>query len=191
MKKTKLITSLCLLVLTFACLTFGVYSAVKTSFTASGTITFNAYECDVTIDGTITGAIQKEGGATIQTTYKGASKSGHAGYTVGTNGAIPTWTMGDMAFDELNGAGNSLEIMVRLTIKNYSNYAVNVSLLRKSPTGINTEELTFGGTDAFELEAASNGNPTSNEFAIKVYVEESSPAISGPISFTVTIEPKV
>ena len=51
MKKTKLITSLCMLVLTLACLTFGVYSAVKTSFTASGTITFNAYsvECDVAI----------------------------------------------------------------------------------------------------------------------------------------------
>ena len=191
MKKTKLITSLCLLVLTFACLTFGVYSAVKTSFTASGTITFNAYECDVTIDGTIEGAIQKEGGATIQTTYKGASKSGHDGYTAGANGAIPTWTMGDMAFDELNEADYNNYFDIRIIVSNYSAYPIKVSLTKTEvPSGITTEEKTHYG-DPFELAAMSNNSPISDGYCIRIKVSGNTPINNGAVSIALTIEPKV
>lgn len=55
MRKPKIIASLCMLVLTIAALSFGVYSAIKTSFTASGTVTFNAYGIDADLKMDISG----------------------------------------------------------------------------------------------------------------------------------------
>ena len=123
MKKSKLIATLCTLVLTLACLTFGVYSAVKTTFTASGSITFNAYNLDVLVHGEIIGAIDN---GLLATDYKNATVSKHGvdDYSTLGNGTLPNWSMGGLAFDELNE--NNL-IIIKFTIENYSKYPIKAS----------------------------------------------------------------
>lgn len=145
MKKSKLIFNLCLLVLTFACLTFGVYSAVKTSFTASGSITFNAYGLDVVVEGTITGVVAN-GTDTISTTFKGATLSNHgdSSVTVGSNGNLPTWSIGKVKFDELNEVIRSF---VTIKVTNYSEFGIEAKFGTCTvPTGITSEAIDVNTT---------------------------------------------
>lgn len=124
MKKNKLIASLCALVLTIACLTFGVYSAVKTSFTASGSITFNSYNCDVDVQldvkGIQAGSTTTKIGVTentdsstkittrtIRLTTIADTTKQHDDFKAGTNAMLLSdWdkSLGNLVFDELNTA---------------------------------------------------------------------------------------
>ena len=123
MKKGKLVTTICMLVMTIACLTFGVFALISTTFTASGTITFNAYNLDILVHGEIIGAVDN---GSLTTEYKRATVNNHGDttYTASTDGTLPAWTMGDMAFDELSG---SKLIMIKFTITNYSKFAIEAS----------------------------------------------------------------
>ena len=135
MKKSKLITNLCLIVLTIACLTFGVYSAVKTKFTASGTITFNAYGVDCLLDVTISG-IQAASDTTTNSTTHLSSKTlklstfTKTGVTDGYTKIDTTVNMGKLVFDELNANLTDEQrktITISIALKNYSGFAVQLT----------------------------------------------------------------
>lgn len=135
MKKSHLFTTLCLLVLTIASLTFGVYSAIKTSFSASGTITFNAYDVECLLDVKITG-IQADSDTTTDSTTHLSSKAlklstfSKTGVTTGYTTISTSASMGNLIFDELNSnltAEQRKTITITISLKNYSKYAVQLT----------------------------------------------------------------
>lgn len=140
MKKIKILTSLCVLVLTLACLSFGVYSAIKATFTASGTITFNAYNLDLDVVCTITG-VQGGTKTLYGTTFAYSTNATASGddrsnflndskiktddthFDLSTAGA--SMLLNELAFDELNSSSSyKNEIKISFAFTNYSEYAV-------------------------------------------------------------------
>ena len=125
MKKSKLIGSLAALVLTLVCLTFGVYSAVKTDFTASGTITFNAYGIDLDIDMSFAGTE-----TVVPTKYVSTDKDRSEHLTSGqTYTDISAGVTGiALVFDELTVPEGKtepeLKITMKLNVKNYSGFEI-------------------------------------------------------------------
>ena len=147
MKKTKLITNLCLLVLTLACLTFGVYSAVKTSFTASGTITFNAYGINLDIDmsfaGTETAIAKKYFSTHTDRSEHITSGQTYTDISAGASGLA-------LVFDELTVPEGKTEtdpkITIMLKVKNYSDFPIGaIPTLKFGASGAETTE-TFEST---------------------------------------------
>ena len=200
MKRTKIIASLCALVLTIACLTFGVYSAVKTSFTASGSITFNSYGLDVLVEGTITNAVAAGDGA-LNAKYYGATKADHgdSNYTnkVGTNGSLPQWSMGAIGFNELDTTQTDEDarntITIELKIKNYSGYPIAANATLKFGTSGSETETAFSST--FQNTVVNNaGNiadtaGTEGVLTVTITPKSFSSAISGNFKMEVEIKP--
>lgn len=144
MKKIKLISSLCALIITIACLTIGVYSAVKTSFTASGSITFNAFNLNIDLQCKITGLAPGKNGADENgektlygTTFITCSNSVDAERTKYIDGSSikdgvtdlsiqnAVVDLGNLEFNELNVNENAKNIIsLEFTFANYSDYIV-------------------------------------------------------------------
>ena len=189
MKKSKLIATLCTLILTLACLTFGVYSAVKTSFTASGSITFNAYNLDVLVHGEIIGAIDN---GSLVADYKKATVSAHnvAGYTTSGNGTLPAWSMGGLAFDELNE--NNL-ITIKFTIVNYSKYPIEASATIANQSTLESN-MNITKTDmyyCYDADYAENGTitPESGEIVLTFAPKSGAGAFNKDLNITIDIKP--
>lgn len=143
MKKSKIIPYLIMIALTIASLSFGVYSLIEATFTASGNILFNAYGLDILVEGTITNAIEGSGG-TINTKYYAATKSSHnnANYTDKVNENIPQWSIGLMAFDEFNR--NNI-ITIQLKVTNYSEFSIEATAVITNQTEME-QSLTITNT---------------------------------------------
>lgn len=200
MKKSKLISSLAALVLTIACLTFGVYSAVKTTFTASGSISFNAYGLDVLVEGTITNAVAAENG-TLNAKYYGATKSDHSNsnYTgkVGTDGNLPQWDMGAIGFNELDTTqtDETLRNTITITLKitNYSGFAISANPTLKFGTNGQETEATF--TSTFASSTTNNAKKVADTagsegtLTITLSPKSLTSAINGSFKLDVEIKP--
>ena len=173
MKRTKLFSSICMLVLTLACLTFGVYSAVKTTFTASGTITFNAYGMNLDIDMSFVGTGTAIGNKYVSTH---TDRSEHLSSQTYTD--ISTGVTGlDLAFDELTipegKTEPELKITITLNVKNYSEFPIAaIPTLKLGTSGSETVE----NFDSKFTSSVSNGVVNLAE--------------QGTAAITITISPK-
>ena len=174
MKRTKLIANLCLLVLTIACLTFGVYSAVKTSFTAIGTITFNAYGINLDIDMSFAGTGTVIGNKYVST-HTGRSEHLTSGQPYTDISAGVTGL--DLTFDELTipegKTEPELKITMTLNVKNYSGFPIAAT-----PT----------------LKLGASGSETVENFDSKFTSSVSNGVVGlaeqGTAAITITISPK-
>lgn len=199
MKRTKLITSLCTLILTIACLTFGVYSAVNTTFTATGTLIFNAYGLDVDVDCTITGA--KAGVTDNVLTYKGTSTKTDAtkdstrqpyngkDITKASDAWVFSTAANPLQFDELgideNGDETENKIIFTIRIYNYSKYPIQTkttvtkpdNLIATAPTDVTylNEFDTSAAVGTIVIELTPNGqkfDPAALSFQIELLPAE-------------------
>ena len=168
MKKSKLIATLCTLVLTIVCLTFGVYSAVKTSFTASGTITFNAYECDFDVKVT---ASNLEGadkvfygsnfiGNTARPNFSTGSKL-LAGVTDLRTGSFD---LSKLAVPELDESKDNL-ILIKFEFYNYSQTQI---VADANITTICSSKLWYTKTAMCLLDKSDGTTPTAGDFTLEI-----------------------
>lgn len=191
MKKTKLILNLSLLLLTFACLTFGVYSAVKTTFTAGGTIIFNAYDMNLDIDMSFAGtetAIENK----YVSTHKDRSDhltSGQA-YTDITTGITGL----DLTFDEFTipegKTAPEYKITITLNVKNYSSFEIMATPTLKFGASGAESTATFESTFTSTLtngvvDLASQGTAA---ITIEISPKNTASAITSNNSFKFEIE---
>ena len=147
---------------------FGVYSATTAQITASGKIGFVAHGCNVDITGTIKGhaAEDKADGIPVTTPENLGSK-------VEVRGDAKTLSIGSRYFSDMESTdGKPADIVIVLTVKNVSNFAIEATLndATKTPSSAVTitkepasetiasqQEVTFTITLSLE--------PTDGEYA--------------------------
>ena len=200
MKRTKLIANLCLLVLTIACLTFGVYSAVSTKFTASGTITFNAYNLDIdvmcTITG-ITGGTKTFYGTTFlsntnsvsatRTDYvaDGKIRTDATHFDLSSNGSV--MQLGNLVFDEISN--DNIEISIEFSFTNYSTFMAKAQGLAKIDATTKLD-CQYGGATIMNQYATDGTN--SGKFTIKISPKENASATTSAdngLSISINVSP--
>ena len=206
MKKSKLIASICTLVLTLACLTFGVYSAVKTTFTASGTIVFNAYNIDLDVKGTIKGTAEAVTDFYATTTYSETAKTDATRQTYNQNNLASGWNFGNIAFDELGANSNGYidnTITITLSFTNYSGFPVKVNVEQTSTNAnltitkndiqyiskYDTSTLATADTQVVTIIITPNGTAISKEslvFNVNAQPSELTEATAAELTYTIT-----
>lgn len=142
MKKKNWLANIALMVLAICLMSFGVYAAQTASLTMTGTVGFIAHNCEVTAVGTIANAMRGEAYdyakvATATYTQDDDSVWADSFTTIETaDGELvaddylgnETWNFGDVYFDDVNESTNNQDIVFTITLHNYSDYAVRVTL---------------------------------------------------------------
>lgn len=187
MKKSTLVTNICLIVLTIASLTFGVFSAVKAKFNATGTIDFYAYNCDVDIQIDIksvkpnnseskvgitesTDSTTKITTRTIKLTTISDTSKQHDNFKVGTNAMlVSSWdkSLGKLVFDEVNIDLNKTDVDNRATKGYWLNHIeITISVYNYSGFAIkmSVSEPTSSTSDYTKVAVDI---PTTSEYATK------------------------
>ncbi len=163
MKKRKLnifllTSALCLC---FSIMGFGIYASKQASLTTSGTVGFNAHNCEVAIVGTIENAMRgkelnyvvvennsySNQGANNNETWqdkfdKGTEQDGTL-KILSTN-SVDIWNFGDIYFDDWNNEDDIIKsIIITLEITNYSDFMVKANLSVPTLDNISTSGSTL------------------------------------------------
>ena len=206
MKRTKLIVSLCTLIFTLACLTFGVYSAINTSFTASGSITFNNYgiDADITIDiygvengtevdstdenyGTVTGLKKR---TVLAST--GSSAEARSAYQANVITTTPTLSLGELKFDELNTTVAekwASKIVLVISFTNYSKFDAQLSITQKSTTITNLTAVYGTKIKATKSTDGTTGVASTSKLMITLSPTDATAVVSGTFNPQITVKP--
>ena len=138
MKKRKfsILLNVAVLCLCVAAIAFGVYSAKNASLNVTGTIGFQAHNCQVKVEGYITYAmrsvndewqeVKNSTGGSGSTAWSDTFSTGDAYLGSST---VQTWNFGDIYFDDMASyqeAPNA--IMITIKISNYSKFPVGATL---------------------------------------------------------------
>lgn len=161
----RLVTSICLMFVCVATLTFGVLAATGVIFSVGGDNTyvdFNAYDCSIQVAGSVSGAVKADG--------KTANTQTFSKQTITNN---QTWKMTEVLyFNELSSAVPP-SIVFTFTVYNYSHFPVQTTVAKtdKITSSIN---VTYTNNNcklaAADYTNASNPVPTSAEVKVSLSV---------------------
>lgn len=156
MKKRKFsflleIATLCLCVTAIA---IGVYSAKTASLNVGGTVAFQAHNCDVYVNATISQYLDENG---VDPQSKEFVKGDSAGSFVNIHDTTTSFDFGNVFFDDINVIGNRPANYIIITIKLYNNskYAVRASFV--STPFENSGITAVAENDALVLPANQSG----------------------------------
>ncbi len=138
MKKRKfsILLNVAVLCLCVAAIAFGVYSAKNASLNVTGTIGFQAHNCQVKVEGYITYAmrsvndewqeVKNSTGGSGSTAWSDTFSTGDAYLSSST---VQTWNFGDIYFDDMASYQEApTAIMITIKISNYSKFPVGATL---------------------------------------------------------------
>ena len=130
-RKSRIIINIMTLCLCISAIAFGVYSAKNASLDITGTIGFNAHDCDVRVFATMTGGatIGSDGSLTEHTSNFGDSNNYKLISSKNTQ-AENTWTFGDVSFDDINntdGSKKAKDIVITIMMYNESKFSVKAT----------------------------------------------------------------
>ena len=130
-RKSRIIINIMTLCLCISAIAFGVYSAKNASLDITGTIGFNAHDCDVRVFATMTGGatIGSDGSLTEHTSNFGDSNNYQLISSKNTQ-AENTWTFGDVSFDDINntdGSKKAKDIVITIMMYNESKFSVKAT----------------------------------------------------------------
>lgn len=130
-RKSRIIINIMTLCLCISTIAFGVYSAKNASLDITGTIGFNAHDCDVRVFATMTGGatIGSDGSLTEHTSNFGDSNNYKLISSKNTQ-AENTWTFGDVSFDDVNntdGSKKAKDIVITIMMYNESKFSVKAT----------------------------------------------------------------
>lgn len=130
-RKSRIIINIMTLCLCISAIAFGVYSAKNASLDITGTIGFNAHDCDVRVFATMTGGatIGSDGSLTEHTSNFGDSNNYKLISSKNTQ-AENTWTFGDVSFDDVNntdGSKKAKDIVITIMMYNESKFSVKAT----------------------------------------------------------------
>ncbi len=142
-KKFNLLLNIATLCLCITAIAFGVYSAKTASLNITGTVGFQAHNCDVYVYGTVAGGTQTGGDAKF-----GAENS----YINVHDTTKNSWTLGTLMFDDLGDVPegkNAKDIVITLKMFNESKFDVRAKF--------NTNFLTAN----YSGKVKATANPTT------------------------------
>ena len=130
-RKSRIIINIMTLCLCISAIAFGVYSAKNASLDITGTIGFNAHDCDVRVFATMTGGatIGSDRSLTEHTSNFGDSNNYKLISSKNTQ-AENTWTFGDVSFDDVNntdGSKKAKDIVITIMMYNESKFSVKAT----------------------------------------------------------------
>lgn len=130
-RKSRIIINIMTLCLCISAIAFGVYSAKNASLDITGTIGFNAHDCDVRVFATMTGGatIGSDGSLTEHTSNFGDSNNYQLISSKNTQ-AENTWTFGDVSFDDVNntdGSKKAKDIVITIMMYNETKFSVKAT----------------------------------------------------------------
>ena len=138
MKKRKLniLLNIAVLCMCVCAIAIGVYSAKQASLNVTGTIGFQAHNCQVKVEGYITYAmrnvndewqeVKNSTGGSGSTAWSDTFSTGDAYLSSST---VQTWNFGDIYFDDMASFQEApTAIMITIKISNYSKFPVGATL---------------------------------------------------------------
>lgn len=129
MKKRKfnILINIAVLCLCIAAIAIGVYSAKSASLNVSGSIGFNAHNCDVDITGYIYGHASGDNPIGTPVTLENADTL-NSGNTLQIRGANASLTFGNRYFSDMGESGEPEDIKIVLTLTNASVFNILVDV---------------------------------------------------------------
>lgn len=174
MIKNRWIFTLCLILMTLCCLSYGVYSLIKADFSASGTIEYNAY-FDLDMKAEVLGSTTTISPYYATTTYQTTAKSDSTRQQYNQNDLTDTsWKLSDLIPSDLT-FGSTEEIIVKLSITNYAPYPIDIDLTQlSSDSNLYTEVNNTGYIYAYNKNVAAS--PADTEYITIRFTPKSSSA---------------
>ena len=161
MKKRKfsIILNISALCLCLAAVAIGVYSVKTAQLNITGTIGFQAHNCDVYVNGTLTGAATKNSDDTLTPTtlYYNTTAAAESTPTYKNVHDDKTgWAIGDLYFDDLNDVPDdkiAKDIVITIKMYNKAKYPVYAAF-----------DASTLGIDVFQIKAtAQKGTETAKD----------------------------
>ena len=175
MKKRKFnfIIDIAVLCLCVAAIAIGVYSAKQATLNVSGTIGFNAHDCEVAVSGVMNAYTQNANGtndAVVKYFNKTEAEGGEANIVKGT-GSTNTWDIGSVCFDDLNVDKYHYvnDISFTFTITNNSAFYVDVTVDQKC---INNDRIFIYAPNNGETLAPKGQDGSSVTLIVKIQLEK-------------------
>lgn len=175
MKKRKFnfIIDIAVLCLCVAAIAIGVYSAKQATLNVSGTIGFNAHDCEVAVSGVMNAYTQNANGtndAVVKYFNKTEAEGGEANIVKGS-GSTNTWDIGSVCFDDLNVDKYHYvnDISFTFNITNNSAFYVDVTVDQKC---INNDRIFIYAPNNGETLAPKGQDGSSVTLIVKIQLEK-------------------
>ena len=145
-RRYKILLNIATLCLCLAAIAVGVYSVKTAQLNITGTIGFQAHNCDVYVNGTLTGASTLSGTTLTPTTLHYYDKTNNNTDTtkyVNVHNDTTGWAIGDVYFDDMNNVPEgklAQDIVITLKIYNNSKFLVYATF-DASTLGIDTSQI--------------------------------------------------
>lgn len=150
-RKTNILLQIATLCLCIAAIAFGVYSAKTASLNVSGSVGFNAHNCNVKITSTLLCKSSGESGATDSTTVKSIELNANSESGEGTNNIVTknstysNYNLGTLQFNDLVEGGNVVKVLFK--IENFSKFPIDVTTavptIKKGDNTISSISVTY------------------------------------------------
>ena len=145
-RRYRILLNIATLCLCLAAIAVGVYSVKTAQLNITGTIGFQAHNCDVYVNGTLTGASTLSGTTLTPTTLHYYDKTNNNTDTtkyVNVHNDTTGWAIGDVYFDDMNNVPEgklAQDIVITLKIYNNSKFLVYATF-DASTLGIDTSQI--------------------------------------------------
>lgn len=164
MKKRKfnLLLEIATLCLCIAAIAFGVYSAKTASLNVTGTIGFNAHNCNVYVYATLSGAADADGNTVTVNDF------GTSDQYINVHDNTSAWEIGDIYFDDINNTDDSKlakDITITISMYNESKYPV-YAVFNKDNLGIDTTQISATASQAIVTLPANQTKADKTELTI-------------------------
>ena len=185
-RRYKILLNIATLCLCLAAIAVGVYSVKTAQLNITGTIGFEAHNCDVYVNGTLTGASTLSGTTLTPTTLYYYDKTNNNTDTtkyVNVHNDTTGWAIGDVYFDDMNNVPEgklAQDIVITLKIYNNSKFLVYA-----------TFDASTLGIDKSKIKAtAQKGSETAKDvLCVEMSANQTSAdAITLTITFTLESE---
>ncbi len=164
MKKRKfnLLLEIATICLCVAAIAFGVYSAKTASLNVTGTIGFNAHNCNVYVYATLSGAANADGNTVTVNDF------GTSDQYINVHDNTSAWEIGDIYFDDINNTDDSKlakDITITISMYNESKYPV-YAVFNKDNLGIDTTQISATASQAIVTLPANQTKADKTELTI-------------------------
>ena len=183
-RRYKILLNIATLCLCLAAIAVGVYSVKTAQLNITGTIGFQAHNCDVYVNGTLTGASTLSGTTLTPTTLYYYDKTNNNTDTtkyVNVHNDTTGWAIGDVYFDDMNNVPEgklAQDIVITLKIYNNSKFPVYA-----------TFDATTLGIDVSQIKAtAQKGTDTAKDVLCVEMPANQTTADAITLTMTFTLE---
>lgn len=169
--KAKLISTIAAICMVLVLLVGGIWAASAGTVTIGGTVSFSAQDVDVEITGAVTGADKAPTLKTIRWNAATENNKDTDAATEGYEALEEAWDLGDLSFTKAATGGKLNDIVLTITVKNYSTEReVNVALTTSTATAGDIKVAVAGDTKIGVATDAST--PATAELTLTISTEK-------------------